>query len=147
MRRVPPPLSHGRLVVLLGALSTSSCWLGGLGVLVSVVFDLGLAALLPSFFVLVASIGFVLPNAAALALAEHPRTAGSASALLGLAQFGIGAIAAPLAGVAGSHSALPLAIVAATLSTGALACLVVLTRRAGAAATVPAIHGAPESPA
>jgi L-glyceraldehyde 3-phosphate reductase len=73
MRRVPPPLSHGRLVVLLGALSTSSCWLGGLGVLVSVVFDLGLASLLPSFFVLVASIGFVLPNAAALALAEHPR--------------------------------------------------------------------------
>ena len=57
---------------------------GGLGVLVSVVADLGLAGLLPSLFVMVSSVGMVLPNAAALALADHPRTAGSASALLGL---------------------------------------------------------------
>jgi DHA1 family bicyclomycin/chloramphenicol resistance-like MFS transporter len=101
---------------------------GGLGVLVAVVFDLGLAGLLPSFFVMVASLGMILPNSTALALADHPRTAGSASALLGLAQFAIGALAAPLAGVGGSDTALPLAIVASTLSVSGLVCLVVLTR-------------------
>jgi DHA1 family bicyclomycin/chloramphenicol resistance-like MFS transporter len=97
--------------------------IGGLGVLVSVVAGLGLGALLPSLFVMVSSIGMVLPNAAALALADHPRTAGSASALLGLAQFAIGAVAAPIAGVAGSHTALPMAIVMAVLPLAGLACL------------------------
>jgi DHA1 family bicyclomycin/chloramphenicol resistance-like MFS transporter len=101
---------------------------GGLGVLVSVVADLGLAGLLPSLFVMVSSVGMVLPNSAALALADHPRTAGSASALLGLTQFAAGALAAPLAGVAGSHSALPMAIVMATLPLAGLACLLVLAR-------------------
>ena len=96
--------------------------------LVSVVADLGLAGLLPSLFVMVSSVGMVLPNAAALALADHPRTAGSASALLGLAQFAIGALAAPLAGVGGSHTALPMAIVMATLPLAGLACLLILAR-------------------
>jgi DHA1 family bicyclomycin/chloramphenicol resistance-like MFS transporter len=103
---------------------------GGLGVLSSVIFDVGLPLLLPSFFVLVACIGLVFPNATALALADHPRTAGSASAGLGLSQFAIGALAAPLAGVAGSHSAVPLAIVAATLSVGSLVSLFALSGRA-----------------
>jgi DHA1 family bicyclomycin/chloramphenicol resistance-like MFS transporter len=102
---------------------------GGLGVLVSVVGDLGLAGLLPSLFVMVSSVGMVLPNAAALALADHPRTAGSASALLGLTQFATGALAAPLAGVGGSHTALPMAIVMATLPLAGLACLATLTTR------------------
>jgi DHA1 family bicyclomycin/chloramphenicol resistance-like MFS transporter len=90
---------------------------------VSGVAGLGLGGLLPSLFVMVSSIGLVLPNAAALALADHPRTAGSASALLGLAQFAIGAAAVPLAGVAGSHTALPMAIVVAVLPAAGLACL------------------------
>jgi MFS transporter, DHA1 family, multidrug resistance protein len=105
---------------------------GGLGVLVSVVADLGLSGLLPSLFVMVSSVGLVLPNSAALALADHPRTAGSASALLGLTQFACGALAAPLAGVAGSQSALPMAIVMAALPLAGLACLVVLAPPSGA---------------
>jgi MFS transporter, DHA1 family, multidrug resistance protein len=112
------------------ALGVTTCAAGGLGVLASVVFDLGLAGLLPSFFVMVSSLGIVLPNSTALALADHPRTAGSASALLGVAQFACGAIAAPLAGVGGSDTALPLAVVSATLSLSAVAFLVVLTRGA-----------------
>jgi DHA1 family bicyclomycin/chloramphenicol resistance-like MFS transporter len=104
--------------------------LGALGVLASVTLDIGLATLLPSFFVLVASIGLVFPNATALALADHPRTAGSASALLGLSQFATGAVAAPLAGVGGSDTALPMAIVMVALSFGGLACLMLLARPA-----------------
>jgi MFS transporter, DHA1 family, multidrug resistance protein len=114
---------------LLG-IGTAASAVGGVGALAAVVLDLGLPGLLPSFFLLVASLGLVLPNSAALALADHARTAGSASALLGLAQFAIGAAAAPLAGVGGSHTALPLAVVAATLSVSGLACLVLLTRHA-----------------
>ena len=104
---------------------------GGLGVLVSVVAGLGLAGLLPSLFVMVSSVGVVLPNAAALALADHPTTAGSASALLGLTQFATGALAAPLAGVGGSQTALPMAIVMATLPLAGLACLRVLAGPSG----------------
>jgi DHA1 family bicyclomycin/chloramphenicol resistance-like MFS transporter len=111
------------------AFGVTTCAAGGVGVLASVVFGLGLGGLLPSFFVMVSSLGMVLPNSTALALADHPRTAGSASALLGLAQFAVGAIAAPLAGVGGSDTALPLAIVAATLSVSGLVCLLALTRR------------------
>ena len=107
--------------------------LGGAGVLVSVVAGLGLGGLLPSLFVMVSSIGLVLPNSAALALADHPRTAGSASALLGLAQFAIGAVTAPLAGVGGSHTALPMAIVMAVLPAAGLACLFGLAGRRQAA--------------
>jgi DHA1 family bicyclomycin/chloramphenicol resistance-like MFS transporter len=116
-----------RLLVI----GTATSAIGGVGVLAAVVFDLGLAALLPGFFLVVAALGLVLPNSSALALADHPRTAGSASALLGLSQFAIGAAAAPLAGVGGSDTALPLAIVAATLSVSGLACLLVLTRHRG----------------
>jgi DHA1 family bicyclomycin/chloramphenicol resistance-like MFS transporter len=110
---------------------------GGLGVLVSVVGGLGLAGLLPSLFVMVSSVGVVLPNAAALALADHPRTAGSASALLGLTQFATGALAAPLAGVGGSHTALPMAIVMATLPLAGLACLRLLAGRPSGARSLP----------
>src|SRR3979409_1737663 len=83
---------------------------------------------------MVSSGGAVLPNAAALALADHPRTAGSASALLGLTQFATGALAAPLAGVGGSRTALPMAIVMAPLPVAALVCLRLLARPSSARA-------------
>ena len=60
-----------------------------------------------------------------------PATAGSASALLGLTQFATGALAAPLAGVGGSHTALPMAIVMATLPLAGLACLRLLAGPSG----------------
>ena len=53
--------------------------------------SLPLAALLVPLWVLVASMGLVFPNTTALALAGHPEVAGSASALLGVLQFVIGA--------------------------------------------------------
>ncbi len=116
---------------MLGA-GVATCIVGGLGTLVAVVADLGLGALLPSLFLIVASMGLVLPNASALALADHPHTAGSASALLGLSQFAFGAVTAPLAGVAGGNTALPMAIVCATLPLAGAASLLTLGRRARA---------------
>jgi len=77
-------------------------------------------ALLVPMFAIVSSLPFVLPNTTALALADHASVAGTASALLGVIQFMIGAIAAPLVGVAGPDSAVPMGIVMVTLAFGAL---------------------------
>jgi DHA1 family bicyclomycin/chloramphenicol resistance-like MFS transporter len=57
--------------------------------------------MVPVLFVL-ASAGFVMPNSPALALSRHGEAAGTAAALLGAAQFGIGALIAPLVGVLGN---------------------------------------------
>jgi DHA1 family bicyclomycin/chloramphenicol resistance-like MFS transporter len=96
---------------------------------VVLVGGIGLAGILPCLFAVVASLGFVMPNATALALTDYPHVAGSASALLGVLQFLIGAAVAPLAGAAGSESAVPMAVVIAALGVAAVAALD-LSRRA-----------------
>ena len=58
----------------------------------------GVWAVLVPMFVIVSSLSFVLPNSTALALADHASVAGTASALLGVSQFLIGALVAPLVG-------------------------------------------------
>ena len=63
---------------------------------------LGVWAVLVPMFVIVSSLSFVLPNSTALALADHAEVAGTASALLGVGQFMIGAAVAPLVGAAGT---------------------------------------------
>jgi DHA1 family bicyclomycin/chloramphenicol resistance-like MFS transporter len=87
--------------------------------------------IVPPLFVIITSVGFVMPNATVLALAGSPRTAGSASALLGVLQFALGAFVAPLVGIAGSGTALPMALVISTLGLAALAALLVLVRGVG----------------
>nr|WP_253289653.1 hypothetical protein [Verrucosispora sioxanthis] len=68
-----------------------------------------------------------LPNAPALALTRHGEAAGTASALLGAVQFGIGAVAAPLVGVLGT-GAVAMALVIAGGMVSALVVLVVVVR-------------------
>ncbi len=108
---------------------------GGIAFLLMVVIGgsggVGLAGIVPALVVLVASLGFILPNSTALALADHPHTAGSASALIGLLQYAIGATAAPLVGIAGEDTAVPMAIVVATAATSALLIFLLLTRTRG----------------
>jgi DHA1 family bicyclomycin/chloramphenicol resistance-like MFS transporter len=67
-------------------------------------------------------------------LAGAPRTAGAASALLGLLQFGFGAAVAPLVGLGGSGTALPMATMMAGLEIAALLALLVLGRGVGLSA-------------
>jgi MFS transporter, DHA1 family, multidrug resistance protein len=103
---------------------------GGLGVLsVVLIGGLGLSAILVPLFLLVSSIGFVVPNAVALALSRHPEAAGTGSALLGVIQMSVGALSAPIVGIAGSATALPMAAVIATLGTGSILAFLVTTRR------------------
>jgi DHA1 family bicyclomycin/chloramphenicol resistance-like MFS transporter len=106
----------------------------GLGILAVVAAGLPqLWALVLGLFVLVSSMGFVMPNASVLALSGHPDAAGAASALLGVVQFAIGALAAPLVGIAGDHSAMPMAMVIGVLAVGAAASFAFLTERSRAA--------------
>ncbi|GHF88494.1 DHA1 family bicyclomycin/chloramphenicol resistance-like MFS transporter [Amycolatopsis bartoniae] len=124
---------NGRLVgrfperaLLAAGLTTSA--VGGIGVLVAAVFSLPLPALLVPLVLLVASIGMVMPNASSLALAEHPRSAGAASALLGVLQFVIGGLATPLVGIGGENSAIPMGVVMASFAVAALVVFVTMTR-------------------
>ncbi|MEC3973679.1 Bcr/CflA family multidrug efflux MFS transporter [Amycolatopsis sp. H20-H5] len=103
---------------------------GGLGVLLAVVAHLGLFGLLIPLFLLVSSVGLVMPNASSLALAEHARSAGSASALLGVLQFVVGGIATPLVGLGGPGTALPMVLVMAGFSALALVAFLTLAKPA-----------------
>jgi len=105
---------------------------GALSLLAAVAAGAGLLLVLVPLFVTVACIGFVMPNATALALADHAEVAGSASALLGVNQFLVGAVVAPLVGIAGVGTAVPMALVMSLLCLGAALALVTLTRPAGA---------------
>ena len=101
-----------------------------LAVLAGVTANLhGLAPLLVPLFCVVASQGLILPNGTALAMQSHPESAGTASALVGAIQFTLGAIVAPLVGLGGSHTALPMALVMAAVAVSALAVVRLTVRR------------------
>ncbi|GLY82347.1 multidrug effflux MFS transporter [Actinoallomurus iriomotensis] len=102
---------------------------GGVLLLVAVFGGLGLPVVLPALFLVVSAIGLTLPNSTALALTGRPaNVAGSASALFGLLQYVVGAVAAPLVGLAGGHSAAPMAIVIAASAAVGIVLLAALTR-------------------
>ncbi|WP_083275480.1 multidrug effflux MFS transporter [Pseudonocardia sp. HH130630-07] len=64
----------------------------------------GLPAVLVGVWVMLLACGFVMPNAPALALARHGESAGTAAALLGSLQFGLGAATSPLVGLLGNDA-------------------------------------------
>ncbi|MEU6661361.1 multidrug effflux MFS transporter [Streptomyces sp. NPDC046821] len=90
--------------------------------------DVGLAPVASGLFVLMSAMGLAMPNTNALALMRTPHAAGSASALLGTSSFLVGAIASPLVGIAGEHTAVPMAVVQLACALAAMACFVGLCR-------------------
>ncbi|WP_314172524.1 multidrug effflux MFS transporter [Streptomyces winkii] len=88
----------------------------------------GLVPVAAGLCVLMTGMGFVMPNANSQGLMRAPHAAGSASALLGTAQFLIGAIASPLVGIAGENTAVPMALVQLTALSVAAAAFVGLCR-------------------
>ena len=71
----------------------------------------GLLGVLVPMGLLVSTAGLALPNVPALALTRHGEAAGTAAAVLGYVQFGIGAVVAPLVGAFGSTTAVPMGAV------------------------------------
>jgi DHA1 family bicyclomycin/chloramphenicol resistance-like MFS transporter len=88
----------------------------------------GLVPVAAALFVLMSAMGLALPNTQALALMRVRHAAGSASALLGTTSFLIGAIASPLVGIAGEHTAVPMAVVQLAAVLVAIAFFVGLCR-------------------
>ncbi|MCW2580015.1 MAG: Drug resistance transporter, Bcr/CflA subfamily [Blastococcus sp.] len=78
----------GAVLVALAATTTGGLW-GVASSLWAVLFACGLA----------------LPNAPALALSRHGEAAGTAAALLGAIQFGVGALVSPVVGLLGNDAA------------------------------------------
>ncbi|MDT5194296.1 MAG: transporter, family, multidrug resistance protein [Mycobacterium sp.] len=82
----------------------------------------GLPAFVVPVWAILAAMGLVIPNAPALALSRHSEASGTSAALLGAAQFGLGAAVAPLVGVLGNDE-LALAVV---MTTGVVIALLAL---------------------
>ncbi|KIQ03319.1 MULTISPECIES: multidrug effflux MFS transporter [Pseudomonas] len=97
-------LGCGMLLLLLSWVHTQSLW-----------------PLMVPLFGCIASLGILLPNTSACAMAGQGRHAGSASALMGSLQFTIAATAASMVGVLHDGSAVPMALV--IFSCGVLAVL------------------------
>ncbi|KAB1098676.1 MULTISPECIES: multidrug effflux MFS transporter [Micromonospora] len=87
-----------------------------------------LAVTAVALFAFVGSLGMVMPNSTALALDAHARHAGTAAALMGGIQSVVGALAAPLVGLGGEGSALPMAVVLAGAAFLSLTAVLTMTR-------------------
>ncbi|WP_342048270.1 multidrug effflux MFS transporter [Bacillus sp. OTU530] len=87
-----------------------------------------LAVVIPIFF-LVSSLGVIATTSFSLAMETQGHIAGSASALLGLLPFVLGSLAAPLVGIAGEHTAVPMGVVIFSASFLALVSYYGLVRK------------------
>lgn len=95
---------------------------GGVFVSLSISHTGGLAGFVVPVWTILAAMGLVIPNAPAMALSRHSDASGTSAALLGAAQFGLGAAVAPVVGVLG-NDAVALAAVMTTAMVVALLAL------------------------
>lgn len=87
---------------------------GAGGVLLTATAHLPLAAMVVSLLTMVSGVAVTTPPSTSLALENYPEVAGSAASLLGLARFAFGGVTAPLVGLAGPETAVPLGVVTVT---------------------------------
>jgi MFS transporter, DHA1 family, multidrug resistance protein len=102
---------------------------GGISLLIMILVGMGLPGILPSLFLVVSSIGIVGTAGGALAMEKYAKAAGSASALLGLLSFIFGALVAPLVGLGGDNTAVPMGLVIAMCDVLSLVAFVILRPR------------------
>jgi MFS transporter, DHA1 family, multidrug resistance protein len=117
-----------RSIVLVGLVAT-----GGAGAVLLVAalwFGMPLWAALVGFFVLMTAQGLVGPNAGALASEAVPDHPGTGSALLGFLQWCMAGLVAPLAGLGGERTALPMAAIVLVLTATSLLALALTRARA-----------------
>ncbi|WP_240755841.1 Bcr/CflA family multidrug efflux MFS transporter [Nocardioides iriomotensis] len=113
--------------VLTGAILVSMA--AAVALLVAGLAGGGLVTVLVPLMVVLASAGLAMPNTPALALNRHGEAAGTASAMLGCVQFGVGALVAPLVGVLGSTTAAPMGAVMLTVTGLAALLMFAVVRR------------------
>ena len=104
--------------LLIAGLLTAA--LGGTSLLIAILAGGNLITVLIPLFLVVSSVGLVNTASFALAMANQEKSAGSASALIGVMTFLFGGIVAPLVGLGGEGTAVPMGIVIACADLGAL---------------------------
>ncbi|GAB3070450.1 multidrug effflux MFS transporter [Salinicoccus sesuvii] len=104
-------------ILLIGVLVSV---LGSIGLIITIILNLPLAMIILALFLVVSSVGLVSTTAFSMGMQNQKKSAGSASALLGLLPFIGGALVSPLVGLAGEQVAWPMGLVIITCSIGAL---------------------------
>ncbi|HWA33202.1 MAG TPA: multidrug effflux MFS transporter [Cyclobacteriaceae bacterium] len=90
---------------------------------------LGLYGTIFLIFLFLGCQGFTFPNSAALSMAPFSKEAGSASALMGALQMGLGALASAAVGYFNAQSAIPMTAIMASCTTLGFVILLVGNRR------------------
>ncbi|MGP7816618.1 Bcr/CflA family multidrug efflux MFS transporter [Niallia sp. 01092] len=85
--------------------------LSGAVLLVAILLHAPLLAVVIPIFFIVSSIGIIATTSFSLAMESQGHIAGSASALLGLLPFILGSLTAPLVGISGENTAVPMGII------------------------------------
>ncbi|MBE1554719.1 Bcr/CflA family multidrug efflux MFS transporter [Sporosarcina limicola] len=97
--------------------------------LIAVLLNGPLITIVIPIFFFVASIGVISTSSFSLAMESQGHIAGSASALLGLLPFILGSITAPLVGIAGEWTAIPMGVIIFSASLIAVLAYFGLTRK------------------
>lgn len=96
-------------ILLRFGLGLATC--ASIALLLAILMNGNLISILIPLFFIVSSVGIVGPSCFPLAMQSQEKSAGSASALLGLLPYILGAAVAPLVGLSGENNALPMGIV------------------------------------
>ena len=116
-----------RVVIAVGLAATASA---GMLLLVGALwFDMPLGVAVVGFFVLMTAQGLIGPNAGALASGEVPDDPGTGSAVLGFLQWCTAGVIAPIAGLGGARTAVPMALIVLTLVVISFAALALASPR------------------
>lgn len=95
---------------------------------------IGLTGIIAFLFLFLTCVGFVLPNTSALCMQPFTRNAGSASALMGALQMGIGSLSAFMVSLFDNSTTLPMTGMMAALAILGLSILITSSRRKQAVA-------------
>lgn len=121
--------SHRRPPRVVLRLGGAVSLLGGLALLAFALAGwLTVAALILPMFVYSLGLGLAMPNAMSGALSPHPEIAGTASALMGFIQMGVGALGSGLVAALPGETDLPMALVTAGMAAASLAAALALRR-------------------
>ncbi|MCM3172572.1 multidrug effflux MFS transporter [Paenibacillus sp. MER 99-2] len=103
--------------------------LGGTSLFIAILAKGNLISILIPLFLVVSSVGLVNTASFALAMANQSKSAGSASALIGVMTFMFGGIVAPLVGLGGEGTAVPMGIVILCADLGAVLIYLLMVRK------------------
>ena len=108
---------HEVRILLMGVLMSVT---GSVVLVVVVLLELSLLPMLIALILVASSVGLVTTTAFSLGMQNQKKSAGSASAFLGLLPFIGGAVVSPIVGMAGDEAAWPLGLVTILCSMAAL---------------------------